>query len=103
MTDDIAKRIAERIFTDGRGASAARLVLDYKDTMGGTGWCREAVADQIRAELAPLLAAVPIAEWCCQGGLIIRREWTGERYVEHDMGDAMLNQYAAARRGEERA
>lgn len=43
----LAERIADKLFTDGDGKVADRLVMvDEQNRMGG-GWCRGAVVDRI--------------------------------------------------------
>ncbi len=58
MTPDetrrIGERIADRLFTNGQGKRAGRLVLtvDGPPKLDLGGWCRAAVIDQIVEELA---------------------------------------------------
>jgi hypothetical protein len=47
----IAKRIVDRLFTNGAKEQAERLVLELHDKRDGGGWCRTAAADQIIAIL----------------------------------------------------
>lgn len=48
----LAHRIADRLFLDGSGQKAQRLVLTTSDERAMGGWCKEAVIDQIVQELA---------------------------------------------------
>lgn len=43
----LAERIADRLFTNGIGEKADRLVLELPGKRDGGGWCKEAVRDQI--------------------------------------------------------
>jgi len=50
---ELAVKIAERLFTDGSGSVAKRLVMEMPGAqLVGSGWCKEAVADQVLAILA---------------------------------------------------
>ena len=57
---DIANAICDRLFRDGQGNTADRLAMMHKDNQGnesqGAGWCRQAVRDQIVAELSQYLS-----------------------------------------------
>ena len=44
---EIAKQIADRLFTNGTGDEATRLVLELPGKRDGGGWCRRAVEDRI--------------------------------------------------------
>jgi hypothetical protein len=48
----IAERITKRLFTNGHGETAERLVLELPGKRDGGGWCREAVEALIAEELA---------------------------------------------------
>ena len=47
----ISERIAEKLFTNGGGEKAQRLVLELPDGKDGGGWCKRAVVDVIDAVL----------------------------------------------------
>ena len=42
-----AEKIADRLFTNGSGEKAERLVLELSSKRDGGGWSRSAVIDQI--------------------------------------------------------
>lgn len=48
----LAKKIAERLFTNGVGDIADRLVLELPGKRDGGGWCRKAAEDRIAEVLA---------------------------------------------------
>jgi hypothetical protein len=59
----IAKKIAERLFTNGNGIRATRLVL--MDESGATardlgGWCEESAIKEIEDQLNALLAVADV-------------------------------------------
>ena len=48
MTDEaLAEEIIKRLFTNGAGQKARRLVLELDDGREGGGWCATAARDQI--------------------------------------------------------
>jgi hypothetical protein len=58
----LAERIAARIFTNGAGDVAERLVLELKGGKDGGGWGRKPVVDLIAQEIAADPAADVVAE-----------------------------------------
>ncbi len=54
--DALAERICDALFTNGSGAVATRLVLMDRQMYLG-GWCRAAVADQIKAAILAIRAS----------------------------------------------
>jgi len=48
----LAHRIADRLFVNGSGQKAQRLVLTTSDERALGGWCKEAVIAQIVEELS---------------------------------------------------
>ncbi len=48
---DLAKKIADALFTNGAGETAKRLVLELEEKRTGGGWCRSAVIDSIEEVL----------------------------------------------------
>ena len=49
--DKISEAVVDRLFFDGSGNEARRLVLEVGEDIGGSGWCREAVVSQVRMAL----------------------------------------------------
>ena len=47
----VAAQIAEKLFTNGMGSKAQRLVLELPGGKDGGGWCKKAVIDVIDAAL----------------------------------------------------
>lgn len=54
--DTIAEAITERLFTNGRGEKARRLVLELEDGQDGGGWGRRPAFEQIRDALQKSLS-----------------------------------------------
>lgn len=52
----VAQTVVDRLFTNGMGQQARRLVLELDIVHDGGGWCREAVRDQVLAALAAVAA-----------------------------------------------
>lgn len=48
LLDAAIEEILNRLFTNGAGETAQRLVLELENGCNGGGWCRDAVRDQIR-------------------------------------------------------
>lgn len=46
--DKLARRITKKLFVNGFGDQATRLVLELENGRDGGGWCEEAVVDVIR-------------------------------------------------------
>lgn len=53
-TRKIAHEIADRLFTNGNGTTADRLVLEKDGAHNFGGWCKQAVIDVIVDELRPI-------------------------------------------------
>ena len=51
LLDAAIEEILNRLFTNGAGETAQRLVLELENGRNGGGWCRNAVRDQIRDAL----------------------------------------------------
>ncbi len=51
LLDATIEEILNRLFTNGAGETAQRLVLELENGRNGGGWCRNAVRDQIRDAL----------------------------------------------------
>lgn len=54
VLERIAESVADRLFVNGFGQPARRLVLELENFKDGGGWCKDSVRDQIVAELARL-------------------------------------------------
>jgi len=50
----LSEIIAERLFTNGAGHKAQRLVLEMENGSDGGGWCKKTVIDQIDRILTEL-------------------------------------------------
>jgi len=48
LLDAAIEEILNRLFSNGAGETAKRLVLKLENGRDGGGWCRNAVRDQIR-------------------------------------------------------
>ncbi len=51
LLDATIEEILNRLFTNGAGETAQRLVLKLENGRDGGGWCRDAVRDQLRDAL----------------------------------------------------
>ena len=47
MTAEQAKRVADKLFVNGQGQEAQRLVLTSSDGKDLGGWCKQAIIDQL--------------------------------------------------------
>jgi len=61
LLNELAERIAKRLFVNGCGEHAKRLVLELDNGRDGGGWCESAVRDQVAAELAGIGAVLDAA------------------------------------------